>query len=122
MRPRKALVVTVIGCISANVRSQSGIVVVGTNGTILSSMDGIAWTEQTKPSNNDLNDVTWDGSQFVVVGSNDTILTSPDGIHWTWRGEIGKTGDNSTLFYNPFRDVWAYTVRQFGRSLPRFRQ
>lgn len=59
------------------------IVVVGTNGTILSSMDGIAWTEQTKPSNNDLNDVTWDGSQFVVAGSNDTILTSPDGTTWT---------------------------------------
>mgnify|MGYP001826555751 FL=1 len=53
-----------------------------------------------------------------MKGGQGFILTSADGIHWMWRGEIGKTGDNSTLFYNPFRDVWAYTVRQFGRSLP----
>ena len=59
------------------------IVVVGSNGTILDSADGVAWTEQAKPLNNDLNDITWDGGQFVVVGSNDTILTSPDGLVWT---------------------------------------
>ncbi|MDX2412615.1 MAG: hypothetical protein QNK16_09835, partial [Woeseiaceae bacterium] len=53
------------------------------NGTILNSADAVAWTEQPKPLNNDLNDITWDGSQFVVVGSNDTILTSPDGLTWT---------------------------------------
>ena len=59
------------------------IVVTGTNGTILNSADAIAWTEQAKPLNNDLNDITWDGNQFVIVGSNDTILTSPDGLTWT---------------------------------------
>jgi hypothetical protein len=46
------------------------------------------------------------------------ILTSKDGIHWGWRGETGETGDNSTLFYNPFRNVWALTMRKFGRALP----
>ena len=59
------------------------IVVVGTNGTILNSVDGVAWTELASFTNNDLNDISWDGSQFTVVGSNDTILTSPDGINWT---------------------------------------
>ncbi len=59
------------------------IVVVGSNGTILSSGDALTWVEQPKPLNNDLNDITWDGNQFVVVGSNDTILTSPDGVTWT---------------------------------------
>jgi len=51
----------------------------------------ISWTEQAKPLNNDLNDITWDGSQFVVVGSNDTILTSPDGL--TWASHVPGTSD-----------------------------
>ncbi len=42
-------------------------------------------------------------------------LTSPDGIHWNRRGRIGKTGDNSTFFYNPFRKKWVFTVRTTGR-------
>lgn len=45
-------------------------------------------------------------------------LTSPDGVHWTWRGKIGKTGDNSTFFYNPFRKQWVFTVRDVVRSVP----
>jgi len=69
--------------LSAVAYNTARIVVVGTNGTILSSVDGIAWDVQAKPTNNDLNDITWDGSQFVVVGSNDTILTSNDGLAWT---------------------------------------
>jgi photosystem II stability/assembly factor-like uncharacterized protein len=59
------------------------IIVVGTNGTILTSVDAVTWDAQALPENNDLNDATWDGSQFVVVGSNDTVLTSPDGLAWT---------------------------------------
>ncbi|MGI9457449.1 MAG: hypothetical protein ACR2NU_12870 [Aeoliella sp.] len=46
------------------------------------------------------------------------ILTSADGIHWNWRGQIGKTGDNSTFFYNPFRKRWVFTVRTVGRAAP----
>jgi photosystem II stability/assembly factor-like uncharacterized protein len=58
------------------------IVVVGTNGTILNSVDGVIWEELPDFLNNDLNDISWDGSQFTIVGSNDTILTSPDGVNW----------------------------------------
>ena len=46
------------------------------------------------------------------------ILTSPDGIHWEWKGKVGKTGDNSTFFYNPFRKKWCFTIRAFGRASP----
>lgn len=46
------------------------------------------------------------------------LLSSPDGIHWKWHGKIGETGDNSTFFYNPFRKVWCFTVRKFGRAVP----
>lgn len=59
------------------------VIAVGTNGAILASDTGVAWSIVPSPTNNDLNDATWDGSQFVVVGSNDTILTSPDGMAWT---------------------------------------
>ncbi len=38
-------------------------------------------------------------------------LTSPDGIHWTNRVQTGVCGDRSTMFYNPFRKKWVYSLR-----------
>ena len=58
-------------------------VAVGTNGTLLTSNDqGRNWAPWTVTENNDLNDVTWDGTQFIVVGSDDTIYVSTDGATW----------------------------------------
>lgn len=61
----------------------------GTDAYLLTSPDGITWTEQTNPKNFDLNDVIWNGSLFVAVGSADGtdayIVTSPDGTTWTER-------------------------------------
>ena len=53
-----------------------------------------------------------------LTGRAGYLLTSPDGIHWKWLGQIGKTGDNSTFYYNPFRKKWCFTVRAFGRAAP----
>jgi hypothetical protein len=39
------------------------------------------------------------------------LLTSPDGVHWTEIGLSGRTGDRSTFFYNPFRNVWVFSLR-----------
>ena len=78
--PGAALATTSFSAVASN---NTIIVIVGTNGTIANSSDAVAWSEQARPNNNDLNDITWDGSQFIVVGSNDTILTSPDGLTWT---------------------------------------
>lgn len=68
------------------------IVISGTNGkiyTILNkdlpwydAIDESNWNLQTI-GNNNLNDVTWNGTRFGIVGSNDTVLSSPDGITWT---------------------------------------
>jgi len=54
----------------------------------------------------------------VFNGSHGSLLfsVSPDGIHWTPIGESGKTGDRSTMFYNPFRGVWVFSLR--GAELP----
>ncbi len=36
---------------------------------------------------------------------------SPDGIHWREIGRSGPCGDRSTFFRNPFRQVWAFSLR-----------
>ncbi|KPK69066.1 MAG: hypothetical protein AMJ84_10170, partial [Acidithiobacillales bacterium SM23_46] len=41
-----------------------------------------------------------------------SVYFSPDGIHW---GDVvawsGACGDRTTVFYNPFRKVWVYSLR-----------
>lgn len=41
------------------------------------------------------------------------FLSSPDGIHWELHGSGLKTGDNTSMFYNPFRKVWVVSHRIF---------
>jgi hypothetical protein len=57
---------------------------------ILTSPNGVAWSEQTSGITGYLNSVTWGSGRFVAVGINynpygDAILTSTDGITWTPR-------------------------------------
>ena len=42
------------------------------------------------------------------------VLTSPDGIHWSEPLRTGRCGDRSTMFYNPFRDKWVFSIRNAG--------
>jgi len=58
---------------------------VGNSGTILTSSDGITWTEKTSGTPIDLYGVTSGNGLFVTVGESGTILTSPDGNSWTKR-------------------------------------
>jgi hypothetical protein len=47
------------------------------------------------------------------------IFTSADGIHWDNRIRIDVgDGDSTSIFYNPFRKKWVYSVRmyRFGRA------
>jgi hypothetical protein len=70
-------------------------VAVGSDGTtILTSPDGITWTERTSgTSDNDLRGVAYENGTFVAVGASGTILTSSDGTTWTSR----TSGTNATL-------------------------
>jgi len=46
-----------------------------------------------------------------------TLYVSPDGIHWSDPvTETEPTGDRSTLFYNPFRGMWVYSIRSGGAT------
>jgi hypothetical protein len=43
-----------------------------------------------------------------------SLAVSADGIHWRSAGRSGLAGDRSTFFYNPFRQVWAFSIRDAG--------
>jgi hypothetical protein len=48
-----------------------------------------------------------------------TCMVSGDGIHWKNPVRTGPCGDRSTIFYNPFRKKWVYSIRsscKHGRS------
>jgi hypothetical protein len=49
---------------------------------------------------------------FVQNIRNLRRFVSPDGIHWVPAGFGGPSGDRSTCFYNPFRKVWVYSLRE----------
>ncbi|MDP0495727.1 MAG: glycosyl hydrolase family 32 [Verrucomicrobiota bacterium JB024] len=45
-------------------------------------------------------------------------FVSVDGIHWTTPTPSGTSADRSTIFYNPFRKKWVYSIRSlaYGRT------
>jgi hypothetical protein len=57
-------------------------------------------------------------------GNGGQLLASPDGIHWEERvsgAGLDTVGDNSTLFYNPFRRRWVLSARRSVRGRGRVR-
>jgi hypothetical protein len=50
------------------------------------------------------------------------LYASPDGIHWRQTGRSGPAGDRTTFFYNPFRSVWVFSIRDDVPSVGRFRR
>jgi len=69
-------------------------VVVGGDGTILTSPDATASTWATPSSGTafDLKSVAWSGNKFVAIGSGDTVVTAPDGVTWTVQPSVPGTG------------------------------
>ena len=47
-----------------------------------------------------------------------SVYLSPDGYDWQFKGWTGTAGDRSTMFYNPFRKVWVYSIRDHIRRVP----
>jgi hypothetical protein len=79
-------------------------IVVGDNGKIITSPNGVAWTSRTSGvAPTQLLGVASNGTIAVAVGATGTIITSPDGITWTTRtsGVVVSLGDvvwNGSLF------------------------
>lgn len=43
------------------------------------------------------------------------VMVSADGVHWSEPIATGELGDRSTMFYNPFRRRWVFSIRSHGR-------
>lgn len=48
------------------------------------------------------------------------IGSSPDGIHWENFCMTTDVGDRSTIFYNPFRKKWVYSIRSISGERRRY--
>ncbi len=59
-------------------------VAVGQAGAVVSSSDGVSWTQRRRPTTADLYGIAYGNGQFVAVGGG-TIVTSADGVTWVQR-------------------------------------
>ncbi len=75
-------------------------IVAGNNGILLSSTDGISWTERdSKFGINAINQVLYANSLFVAVGAAGYLSTSPDGITWTAQTSQFSTNAIASVIY-----------------------
>jgi len=69
---------------------------------IVTSPDGVTWTERANPKNFNLNKVTWGNGIFVAVGNPDGadayLITSPDGVTWTERSNAKNIRLNDVVW------------------------
>ena len=75
-------------------------VAVGTAGTILSSPNGVDWTERNSGTNNGLYSVIWGDGIFAAGGDSGTIVTSANGAEWTVRRSGGGAKIQSIAWGN----------------------
>jgi hypothetical protein len=81
-------------------------VVPGTNITNNSHRDSsTVWLDLTERDPDRRYKLAYSYDHYVVLND------SSDGIHWRERGRTGLAGDRTTFFYNPFRKVWVFSIR-----------
>jgi pimeloyl-ACP methyl ester carboxylesterase/photosystem II stability/assembly factor-like uncharacterized protein len=105
--------------------------VVGQQGLIMSSPDGVNWTTQNSGTTIWLADIVYANNIFVIVGQSGLILTSYDGISWTpcasgttsnfnrlrfLNGQFIAVGDQSTILISTDGINW--TRQNAGSSSP----
>jgi hypothetical protein len=75
----------VTNAFNADAYGNGTFVVVGNQGTIVTSADAVAWASQNSGTANDLNSIVFANGLFVAVGQFGTIVTSTNGTLWTTR-------------------------------------
>lgn len=76
-------------------------VAVGDTGLVLTSTDGLNWTQQTTGTTEDLKSIAYGNGRFVVVGGN-AVLTSTNGVNWTQQTAITQQTWHEQLNYVTF--------------------
>lgn len=96
------------------------------NTSVITSHDGIAWTQRTTPVDDDFLGIAYGNGTYVVLGRN-YCITSPDGIIWTsrtivaasWKSvafgaglfvAVTDTGFGAIAMSSPDGIVWASRV------------
>jgi len=54
--------------------------------------------------------------------TSDGLWSSSDGLHFTGLGCAGVSGDRSTAYYDPFRGVWTFSLRDVRKGVGRCRR
>jgi len=88
----------------------SQLLAVGESGLIISSPDGVNWTEHKTGYTIDLNCVLWTGAEFVAVGDRGLILSSSNGDIW----RVHNSGTESNLKSIVKADDRLFAVGDFG--------
>src|SRR5690606_36816523 len=80
--------------------SNNCFIVVGDNGTIITSTSGAGWAKQTSGVDNNLYDIAWSEDGIFAVGAGGTILKSLDRI--TWEPVVSNTSNTlRSIIYVP---------------------
>lgn len=106
----------------------------GGDGVVVTSPDGITWTQQSVPATvtTSLDAVTWDGQRFVAAGYYGTVLTSTDAVTWTVQssgsderlislasgaGTVVATGQSGSILTSPDGVAWSVARMPDGSSI-----
>ena len=81
--------------IRASTFALNSYVLVGDNGLILASYDGINFDRMESLTTENLNSIAYNGEYFIAVGANATVVRSRDGFVWENVSTIG----NEATFY-----------------------
>ena len=73
---------------------------VGNGGTVYVSTNGLAWTQRTSATANNLHGVTVGNGLLVAVGDAGTVQTSASGLVWTIRTSGTSLALNSIIYSN----------------------
>jgi hypothetical protein len=93
-------------------------VVAGTNITLASRRDSsTVWLDLAEPDRTRRYKLAFWYDHYLL------LFLSADGIHWRPAGRGGTCGDRTTFFYNPFRHVWVFSIREdVANNVGRFRR
>lgn len=102
-----------LGLSGGNIILPAGPQLAGGDNAIWLDLQTTDSTQRYKALIERLVDGSWSKHYRTKDGSpTHTVHTSSDGRIWSQGVEMGKASDYSSFFYNPFRNVWTYSIKR----------